>query len=136
MSGPTPGLQLPPLTVHLTRQDLVRYAGASGDFNPIHFSDHHATAVGLPGVIAHGMLTMGVCSRIVTAWTGDPGAIIDYRARFTRPVIVGDETGADINVTATVAEVDHHAGTARVDITATCGGQTVLAACRALVKIS
>ena len=88
MSGtltPEKGTELPPLSVRVTRADLVRYAGASGDFNPIHWSDRVATSVGLPGVIAHGMLTMALAGRLITAWAGDPAAVRSYGVRFTRP---------------------------------------------------
>ena len=85
-------MPLTPLTFPITRTDLVRYAGASGDFNPIHWSDRVATGVGLPGVIAHGMLTMALASRAVTVWVGgDPGAILEYQVRFTRPILVPDD---------------------------------------------
>ena len=100
-----PGMVLGSLTVRLTREQLVRYAGASGDFNPIHFSDHFATALGLPGVIAHGMLTMGMALRVVTDWAGDPARIMSYSARFTRPVVVPDDAdGAEVTFTATVVD--------------------------------
>ena len=78
MTAPDVGDALPPLTVRFTRERLVRYAGASTDFNPIHYSDHFATQVGLPGVIAHGMLTMGAALRVVTDWVGDPAAVTAY----------------------------------------------------------
>ena len=83
-------------TVHLTRESLVRYAGASGDFNPIHYRDDVAAAVGLPGVLAHGMLTMGLAVETIVPWLGDAGRILDYGVRFTRPVVVDPETGADV----------------------------------------
>src|SRR5437879_8104990 len=84
------GAQLPPLSVRISRTDLVRYAGASGDFNPIHWNDRVAESVGLPGVVAHGMLTMALGGRVVTDWLGDPGAVVSYQVRFTRPVPVPD----------------------------------------------
>ena len=80
-------------TVHLTRESLVRYAGASGDFNPIHYRDDIAAEVGLPGVLAHGMLTMGLAVGTIAEWLGDPGRILDYGVRFTRPVVVDPVTG-------------------------------------------
>jgi len=83
-------------TVHLTRESLVRYAGASGDFNPIHYRDDIAQAVGLPGVLAHGMLTMGVAVSTLDAWLGSSGTVTEYGVRFTRPVVVDAETGADL----------------------------------------
>jgi acyl dehydratase len=130
-----PGLQLPALTVHLDRARLVRYAGASGDFNPIHWNARVATAVGLPDVIAHGMLTMALAGRIVTDWIGDPSRVLDFGVRFTRPVVVPDPDGGDLQVEAAVAEVDDQAGTARVDITATVDGRTVLGRARATVRL-
>src|SRR5215207_10755665 len=90
----------------LTRDSLVRYAGASGDFNPIHYRDDIADAVGLPGVLAHGMLTMGLAVQPVIDWAGDPGRIADYQVRFTRPVVVDPEVGAVIAVTAKVGQLD------------------------------
>jgi acyl dehydratase len=130
-----PGLQLPALTVHLDRARLVRYAGASGDFNPIHWNARVATAGGLPDVIAHGMLTMALAGRIVTDWIGDPSRVLDFGVRFTRPVVVPDPDGVDLQVEAAVAEVDDQAGTARVDITATVDGRTVLGRARATVRL-
>jgi acyl dehydratase len=127
---------LPPLTVTVTRGQLVRYAGASLDFNPIHWNQRIAQSVGLPDVIAHGMLTMALAGRIVTAWTGDPTSVLDYGVRFTRPVVVPDaDTGAILELTAVVGAVDVEAGTARVDITATSAGQTVLGKARAVVRL-
>ena len=108
----------------LTRDSLVRYAGASGDFNPIHYRDDVATAVGLPGVLAHGMLTMGFAVQPVTDWLDARGWVSDYRVRFTRPVLVDPQLGAVVTVTATVVVLDD-AG-ARIDLTATVGEQTVL----------
>lgn len=117
--------QLPELRVRFTRQTLVRYAGASGDFNTIHFSDRVAAEMGLPGVIAHGMLTMGTALRVVTDWIGDPGRVLAYSARFTKPVVVPDTAeGAEVVFTATVTAVAD--GIATVAIEATCDGQKVL----------
>ena len=129
------GTELPPLTVTLTRAQLVRYAGASGDFNPIHWNETAATSVGLPGVIAHGMLTMALAGRLVTDWTGNPAAVLELGVTFTRPVAVA-EGGALVELTGVVAAVDEAAGTARVDIKATFEGQTVLAKARATVRLS
>jgi len=122
-------------TFRVTRADLVRYAGASGDFNPIHWSDRVATGVGLPGVIAHGMLTMALAGRAVTAWAGgDPSAIVEFSVRFARPVVVpDDDEGAELVVTGTVRSVDDD-GCAQVDITAVCDGERVLAQARARVR--
>lgn len=119
------GTELPPLTVTITRADLVRYAGASGDLNPIHWSDRVATDVGLPGVIAHGMLTMALAGRLVTQWTGDPAAVRSYGVRFTRPVIVpDDDEGARVELSAKVTDIVD--GVAKVAITARFDGRTVL----------
>ncbi|GAA4547809.1 MaoC/PaaZ C-terminal domain-containing protein [Pseudonocardia xishanensis] len=119
------GTELPPLELHLTRADLVRYAGASGDLNPIHWSDRVATGAGLPGVIAHGMLTLGAAGRIVTDWVGDATRVRSYGARFTRPVLVpDDDSGATVTVTAVVSDVTD--GIAKVDIKAVYDGKAVL----------
>ncbi len=108
----------------LTRDSLVRYAGASGDFNAIHYRDDVASAVGLPGVLAHGMLTMGFAVQPVIDWLDARGWVSDYQVRFTRPVIVDPQLGAVVTVTATVGALDD-AG-ARIDLTATYSDQTVL----------
>ena len=110
----------------ITRDTLVRYAGASGDFNPIHYRDDIAAAVGLPGVLAHGMLTMGLAVQPVVDWAGDPGRIADYQVRFTRPVVVDPEVGAVIAVTAKVGQLDESAAVARIDLTVKLGDDTVL----------
>ena len=100
------GSTLPSLTVRFTRATLVRYAGASTDFNPIHYSDHFATKVGLPGVIAHGLLTMGTALRVVTDWAGDPARVRSYFVRFTKPVVVPDtEDGVEIVFTGQVSAI-------------------------------
>ena len=127
------GDQLPPLRAPITRLDLVRYAGASRDFNIIHWNERAATSVGLPNVIAHGMLTMALAGRVVTDWLGDPGAIIEYSVRFTRPVIVADPEGAVLEVTAKVASKDD--GQVGIDITAMADGQTVLSRARITARL-
>ena len=129
------GTELPSATFPLHRVDLVRYAGASGDFNVIHWNQRIATAVGLPDVIAHGMLTMAVACRVVSDWTGDPGSVLEYGVRFTRPVVVpDDDVGAELVVTATVgAKLDDRR--VRVDLTATSAGEKVLAMSRAVVQL-
>ena len=132
---PAVGDELPPLSVAIDRAQLVRYAGASGDFNPIHWNPRVAADVGLPGVIAHGMLTMAQAVRIVTNWVGDPGRVLDYGVRFTRPVVVPDPGAAVLEITAVVGEVDEVAGTARVDISARFEGQTVMGKARAVVRL-
>ncbi|MFI7076736.1 MaoC family dehydratase [Micromonospora sp. NPDC049903] len=127
-------MELTNQTFRVTRADLVRYAGASGDFNPIHWNDRFATKVGLPGVIAHGMFTMALVGRAVTAWAGGPDAVVDYNVRFTRPVVVpDDEQGTEIVVSAVVREVTEE-GLTRLDITATCQGEKVLSQARAIVR--
>jgi acyl dehydratase len=108
----------------LTRDSLVRYAGASGDFNPIHYRDDVAASVGLPGVLAHGMLTMGFAVQPVVEWLGDPGKVLDYQVKFTRPVVVDPETGAVVTVVAKVGALEESAW--RIDLTVTFGEQTVL----------
>lgn len=111
-------------TVHLDRGSLVRYAGASGDFNPIHYRDDIAQSVGLPGVLAHGMLTMGLAIQPVLEFLGTKGRVIDYGVRFTRPILVDATTGADVTVEAKVGAVMDDA--ARFDLTVTYNGDTVL----------
>lgn len=135
MSEIVAGTELPPLTVQVRREDLVRYAGASLDFNPIHWNEQVAGEVGLPGVIAHGMLTMALAGRLVTDWVGDPGAVVEYGARFVRPVVVpNDGVGATVEVTGKVREVRED-GTARVDITAKFDGRAVLGKAIAIVRL-
>ncbi|MCO7191533.1 MaoC family dehydratase [Pseudonocardia sp. McavD-2-B] len=132
------GDALPSLTVQVTRADLVRYAGASGDLNPIHWSDRVAAVAGLPGVIAHGMLSMALAGRVLTAWTGDPAAIRSYGTRFTRPVVVpDDDAGATVELSGTVAEVREEGGEriAVVDLKAAFEGKTVLGRARAEVVL-
>ena len=127
------GTVLPGQSFPISRADLVRYAGASGDFNPIHWSERFATSVGLPNVIAHGMYTMALVARVVTDWTGDPGSVVEYSVRFTRPVVVPDPDGAVLDVTGVVS-ARRDDGLAVVDLTATVNGQTVLAKARAAVR--
>ena len=132
------GDALPPLTVRVTRADLVRYAGASGDFNPIHWNQRFAVGVGLPDVIAHGMLTMALAGRLVTTWTGDPSAVVGYAARFTRPVVVpDDDEGVALELTGTVKSVDTEgdARVATVAVTAAVDGKTVLGRATARVRL-
>jgi acyl dehydratase len=121
-------------TYQLSRDSLVKYAGASGDFNPIHYRDDIAQSVGLPGVLAHGMLTMGIAIQPVADWIGDPAKIVDYQVRFTRPVPVDAADGATVTVTATVGAVD--ADTARIDLTVVAGGATVLGKARVTVRVN
>jgi acyl dehydratase len=129
------GTALPEQVYRVTRADLVRYAGASGDFNPIHWNQRVATSVGLPDVIAHGMFTMALAGRAVTDWTGDPGALLEYQVRFGRPVVVpDDDTGAEVTVRGTVAALLEDSR-ARVDLTVSSGGEKVLSLARAVIRL-
>ncbi|MFD8640237.1 MaoC family dehydratase [Streptomyces zaomyceticus] len=130
------GTELPVGTFPVTRATLVRYAGASGDFNPIHWNEKFAVEVGLPDVIAHGMFTMAEAVRVVTDWAGDPAAVVEYGVRFTKPVVVpNDDEGALIEVSAKVAaKLDDRL--VRVDLTAMCAGQKVLGMSRAVVRLA
>lgn len=133
MTGLEVGAVVAERTVHLTRESLVRYAGASGDFNPIHFRDDVAARVGLPGVLAHGMLTMGLAVETLVPWLGDTGRILEYGVRFTRPVVVDAEDGADVSVVAKVGAVD--ADAARIDLTVTHADTTVLGKAQVRVRV-
>lgn len=117
------------------RARLVRYAGASGDFNPIHWNERFATAVGLPGVVAHGMWTMGAAVGPVVDWAGDPGAVVDYQVRFTRPVPVPDPGEATVQVVGVVGAIDADAGTVRIDLTVSVDEQRVLGKARVVVRL-
>ena len=128
------GQALPARELHFTRDSLVRYAGASGDFNAIHYRDDVAKAVGLPGVLAHGMLTMGAAVQSVVDLLGDSGKVIDYQVRFTKPVLVDAAKGATLVVNATVVEIDEAAKIARIDLSATCDDVVVLG--KAQVRVS
>ncbi len=131
------GDRLPEASYPITRERLVRYAGAAGDFNPIHWNARAATEVGLPDVIAHGMLTMATACRSVSDWAGDPAAVVEYSARFTRTVTVpDDDVGATLKVSAVIGALDPLARTARVDLTVTAAGVTVLGKARVLVRLS
>jgi acyl dehydratase len=125
---------LEPQTYRVTRADLVRYAGASGDFNPIHWSERIATGVGLPGVIAHGMFTMALVGRAVTFWAGAPDAVVELSVRFSRPVPVPDtDEGTEVVVSAKVKEVTPE-GDTRLALTATCQGDKVLSLAQAVIR--
>lgn len=119
----------------LTRDSLVRYAGASGDFNPIHYRDDVAASVGLPGVLAHGMLTMGAAVQVVVDWVGESGRIVDYGVRFTKPVVVDPVEGAVLVISGKIGEIDAEAGQVRVDITAAFNETTVLGKAQARVRL-
>ena len=130
-----PGTQIAPKSYRVTRQDLVKYAGASGDFNPIHWSERIARSVGLPGVIAHGMYTMAQAGKFVAEWAGDPGAVTEFGVRFSAMVPVpDDDRGAAIEVSGTVADKlgDNKV---TVDLTARADGAKVLTRARAVVRL-
>ena len=143
------GQEIGSLAVDLSRASLVRYAGASGDFNPIHWNERFAQSVGLSGVIAHGMLTMGTAVQLVSDWAGDPGAIVDYQTRFTKPVPVADAPGGEnpdtptntLTLTGKVGALNEEERTARIDLTVTARDeegkeQKVLMTSQALVRLS
>jgi acyl dehydratase len=129
------GTVLPERTFPISRVDLVRYCGASGDFNVIHWNERIAKAVGLPDVIAHGMLTMAEAGRILTDWAGDPAAVESYSVRFSRPVVVpDDDRGAVLTVSGTVDE-KREDGRVLVSLTATVDDAKVLTAAKAVVRL-
>ena len=131
-----PGTEIAPRQYQVTRRDLVRYAGASGDFNVIHWNERIAKSVGLPDVIAHGMLTMALAGRFLTEWAGDPGAVTEYRVRFSAPVVVpDDDKGATVEVSGTVTERLDGQRVA-VDVTARSDGTKVLTRARAVVRLA
>jgi acyl dehydratase len=119
----------------LTRDSLVRYAGASGDFNAIHYRDDFAKSVGLDGVLAHGMLTMGAAVQVAVEWIGDPGRIVDYGVRFTKPVFVDATNGAVLTVTGKIGEIDAENSIVRIDISAVAADLAVLGKAQARVRI-
>jgi acyl dehydratase len=134
------GTELPPQRFPVQRAHLVMYAGASGDFNIIHWNERIAKAVGLPDVIAHGMFTMAEAGRVVTDWVGDPGAVESYGVRFSRPVVVpDDDRGATLTVSGRV-EDKLDGGRVVVALTATVGdgegAQKVLSGARAVVRLA
>ncbi len=123
-------------TVSVDRARLVRYAHASGDQNPIHQDESAALAVGLPGVIAHGMWTMGAAVRVAVDWMGDPGRVLSYGTRFTRPVPVPADGEATVAVVATVGALDAEQGTARIDLDVTLDGSKVLGKAQVVVRLA
>ena len=128
------GAALEPQEYAVTRADLVRYTGASGDRNPIHWSDRVATAVGLPGVIAHGMFTMALAARALDTWAGAPGRVSELGCKFTKPVVVpDDDTGVVVRVAGTVKSVED--GKASVALEVTCGEEKVLGMPKAVVLL-
>jgi acyl dehydratase len=132
---PQVGLELPAQSFQIERADMIRYAGASGDFNPIHWSESLAREVGLDNVIAHGMLTMGLVARVATDWTGDPGSVLEYSVRFTRPVVVPEQVGVRLEVSGKVRSVDAETQQAVLDLTAKVNNETVLAKARITVRL-
>ena len=131
-----PGTELPPRQYQVMRRDLVRYAGASGDFNVIHWNERVARSVGLPNVIAHGMLTMALAGRFLTEWAGDPGAVTEFGVRFSAPVVVpDDDKGATVEVAGTVTE-QLEGNRVAVEVTARSDGTKVLTRARAVVRLS
>ena len=134
MTAFQPGAELAVQEYAVTRADLVRYAGASGDRNPIHWSDRVATSVGLPGVIAHGMYTMALAGRAVSAWAGAPDAVVEFGVRFSRPVPVPDtDEGTEVVISGVVKEVTED-GLTKLELTATCNGDKVLSMAKATIR--
>ena len=130
-----PGTELEPKSYPVTRLDLVKYAGASGDFNVIHWNERVATSVGLPNVIAHGMFTMAEAGRFASEWAGDPGAVVEFGVRFSSPVVVpDDDQGATIEISGTVEE-KLDGNQVAVAITARSGEAKVLTRARAVVRL-
>lgn len=126
---------LPGRTITVTRATLVRYAGASLDFNPIHWDEHTATAVGLPDVIAHGMFTMGAAATVATEWAGDSGRVLSYTTKFIGPVVVPRGEGAEVALGGTVTAVDHETRRVTVELTATCQGAKILGRALAVLQL-
>ena len=129
------GQQLPSRTVHIDRSSLVAYTGASLDRNRLHWDERFARSVGLPDVIAHGMFTMGTAINVVSDWVGDAGRVVEYGARFTKPVVVPYEGGADIEATGVVKAVDGLTRRATVELRVTCGTDKVLGRAVAVVVL-
>ena len=129
------GDRLPSRTIHVDRAALIRYTGASLDRNPLHWDERFARSVGLPDVIAHGMFTMGTAINVVSEWAGDVGRVVEYGARFTKPVVVPYEQGADVETAGVVTAVDEQSRRATVELTVTCGGDKVLGRALAVVVL-
>lgn len=134
MSNLTVGDVVAERTFAITRDSLVRYAGASGDFNSIHYRDDIAQSVGLSGVLAHGMLTMGLAVQPVVDWLGERGIVLEYQVRFTRPVLVDAADGATISVVATIAVTNEDS--TRIDLIVTAANQTVLGKAQVTVSLT
>ena len=135
IAGLEVGQSIGSIEILLTRDSLVRYAGASGDFNPIHYRDDIAASVGLPGVLAHRMLTMGASIQVVVDWIGDPGKIVDYGVRFTKPVVVDPVDGAVLTISGKIGEIDAENNIVRVDISTVFNETAVLGKAQARVRI-
>ena len=135
IAGLEVGQEIGSRTFELTRDSLVRYAGASGDFNPIHYRDDFAQSVGLPGVLAHGMLTMGVAVQVAADWVGDAGKVVDYGVRFTKPVLVDAIEGATVVVSGKIGEIDLEAGQVRIDLSVIYNETAVLGKAQARVSL-
>jgi acyl dehydratase len=129
------GQELPPRTIHISRESLVRYTGASLDRNRIHWDERFARSVGLSDVIAHGMFTMGSAINVVSDWAGDAGRVVEYGTRFTKPVVVPYENGADVEVTGVVTALDAQTRRATVELKAMCGTDRVLGRATAIVVL-
>ena len=134
LAAVTVGEAIGPVTVPVSRETLVAYADASGDQNPIHQDEEVARSVGLPDVIAHGMWTMGAAGTVVADWAGDPGRVVEYGTRFTKPVVV-PAGGAEIVVAGVVTAVDSDTGRVTVELSTTSEGQKVLGRCVAVVRL-
>ncbi len=133
------GTEIGSRSLEISRADLIKYAGASGDFNPIHWNERFAREVELPGVIAHGMFTMGAAVQLVTDWVGDPSAVVSFGTRFTKPVPVADLDGAPgavVQVSGVVGALDAEARTVRIDLTVSLDGQKVLVKAQATVRLA
>jgi acyl dehydratase len=135
IAGLEVGQEIGSQSFHFTRDSLVRYAGASGDFNPIHYRDDFAKAVGLDGVLAHGMLTMGAAVQVAVNWVGDASKVIDYGVRFTKPIFVDATNGADVLVIGKVGSIDLENNTVRIDLTASCAEVAVLGKAQAVIQL-
>jgi acyl dehydratase len=129
------GQELPSATIHINRASLVAYTGASLDRNPLHWDERFARSVGLPDVIAHGMFTMGTAINMVSDWVGDAGRVVEYGARFTKPVVVPYQGGADVESTGVVTALDAQTRRATVELTVTCGTDKVLGRATAVVVL-
>ena len=129
------GQRLPALTIHISRASLVAYTGASLDRNPLHWDERFAKSVGLPDVIAHGMITMGTAINVVSDWVGDAGRVVEYGARFTKPVVVPYDSGADVQASALVTALDAQTKRATIELTVTCGTDKVLGRATAVVVL-